>query len=188
MTQILFIAATQEETAAVKQALGNDTVVVQSGIGNVPTMINTLQAIRRYKPQMVVQVGTAGAVTKDLKVGEVVIVCEDSNSDLGAYRPKSGLFEPFEQELYLSDFVAEGYQRVSARTVTCACTPYQRDEKQIETMEGAGFMAMAACEGVAFAQIRTVSNYTDDNIEDWREAEALESLSEALRDIFGGIE
>ncbi len=184
MTQIIFIAATQEEVAAVKKALGTETIVITSGIGNVPTMLRTLAAIQQYNPQMVVQVGTAGAVTKELNVGEVVVVCEDSNSDLGAYRPKSGEFESFSQEHYTCDFEAKGYRRVTARTVTCACTPYQRQGKEIETMEGAGFMAMAAYLGVPFAQIRTISNYTDDNIEDWREAEALEALSSALRDIF----
>ncbi len=185
MTDILFIAAMPEEARAVRDAFGDRYPIVLSGMGNVPTMVRVEQAARKYSPELIVQVGIAGAVDKSLKVGDVVVVREDSNTDLGAFRPESNSFEAFEQELYTSDFSAEGFKSVTARTVTCACTPFQSHGKEIETMEGAGFMAAAQSLGIPFAQIRSISNFTDDDSGDWQEAAGFRALTEALKVIFG---
>ena len=56
---------------------------------------------------------------------------------------------------------------------------------QIETMEGAAFFQACLTEGVAFSEIRAISNFVEArNRENWMMNEAIEALNEVLIDLF----
>ncbi|PCI59138.1 MAG: 5'-methylthioadenosine/S-adenosylhomocysteine nucleosidase [Gammaproteobacteria bacterium] len=58
------------------QLNGNDVVIVQSGIGKVAAALATLLLIDKFKPDYVVNTGSAGGFEQSLKVGDVVISSE----------------------------------------------------------------------------------------------------------------
>lgn len=184
MSTIVFIAAFPEEVEAVKKALGDKYPILMSGMGPIPAMIATIAAIDKYSPELIVEVGIGGATNNDLKIGEVVVVSSDYQIDLGAYRPDTKTFDPFTTEHYKSDYQIEGLKSVSGQTVTTACTPLIESTAQVESMEGAAFMAAAQYKGVKFVQIRSISNYTGQSRAEWREEEALVNLSNTLAQHF----
>jgi futalosine hydrolase len=58
---------------------------------------------------------------------------------------------------------------------------------QIETMEGAAFFQACLTEGVAFSEIRAISNFVEArNRENWQISEAIEALNVVLIDLFVG--
>ena len=60
----------------------------------------------------------------------------------------------------------------------------ERFKPQVESMEGAAFMCACLINGVAFAQVRAVSNVVERrNLAAWRMSEAIDSLAEATRRI-----
>lgn len=71
----LIIAAMKEEAQAIlKQVEGMDNVkVVTSGIGKVNAAITTTKEIIEFKPDHVINTGSAGAICQDLNIGDVVI-------------------------------------------------------------------------------------------------------------------
>ncbi len=184
MPKILFIAATAMEAKCVESALGSTYPTVVSGMGGIATMLATLSAIESYGADTIVQVGIAGAIDSSLRVGEVVLVSSDTTADHGAWRSESEAFVPFETTIYSSDFQHDGFRRVSARTVSTATSPIIKTPHQIETMEGAHFMAAAQYKKVEAIQIRAISNYITDNRPNWQIPLALNSLTEALKNIF----
>lgn len=58
-------------------------------------------------------------------------------------------------------------------------------DAQIETMEGAAFFQACLTEGVAFAEIRAISNFVEArNRDNWQIQEAIEQLNRVLIDLF----
>ncbi len=57
-------------------------VLVQCGIGKVNAAIGTTLLIERFKPDYVINTGTAGGLDGDLKVGDVVISLEVRHHDV----------------------------------------------------------------------------------------------------------
>jgi adenosylhomocysteine nucleosidase len=55
---------------------GNDVVIVQSGIGKVAAALATAFLIHEFKPDYVVNTGSAGGFEQSLKVGDIVISSE----------------------------------------------------------------------------------------------------------------
>ncbi len=183
-TKVLFLAATVMEQEAVYRAFGTDTLVVVTGIGGIATMASTLRAIEEHTPDTVIQIGIAGAVSRELSVGEVVIVSSDYTADLGAWREEEEKFVPFTSDKYFSDFSFEGYRRVSARSVNTATSGIVTSCEDIESMEGAYFFAAAALKGICAIQIRAISNRVDDKRCEWQIKGALKSLTGALKEMF----
>lgn len=58
------------------QLNGNDVVIVQSGIGKVAASVATVLMIQLFKPDYIVNTGSAGGFEKSLKVGDIVISSE----------------------------------------------------------------------------------------------------------------
>ncbi|WP_077341108.1 5'-methylthioadenosine/S-adenosylhomocysteine nucleosidase [Pseudocolwellia agarivorans] len=52
---------------------GNDVVIVQSGIGKVAAALATAFLIDKFKPDYIVNTGSAGGFEQSLKVGDIVI-------------------------------------------------------------------------------------------------------------------
>jgi len=51
----------------------NDVVIVHSGVGKVYAAIVTTEVIKKFKPELVINVGCAGSLNKDVHVGDVVV-------------------------------------------------------------------------------------------------------------------
>lgn len=166
------------EMAPCREFSGCEFVV--SGIGATATAIATARAIERFKPQLLIQIGIAGAIDTDIEIGEVVFVTEDYQADLGAWRNDS--FFPFGTQRFDIPNPTQ-LRAVTARSTNTACVPYLRDSAQIESMEGAAFYNTAAAYGVPCYQIRAISNYTISDRSSWQIDKAVSALHSAMRSI-----
>ncbi|WP_280539415.1 5'-methylthioadenosine/S-adenosylhomocysteine nucleosidase [Chromohalobacter sp. 11-W] len=63
---------------------GVDVVILQSGIGKVNAAVGTTQVLELYKPDVVINTGSAGGFGADLEVGNVVISSEVRHHDVDA--------------------------------------------------------------------------------------------------------
>lgn len=132
--KIGIIGAMEQEVAILKNALENrvdrqianvnfytgqlsgvEVVLVQSGIGKVSTAIGTTLLIDKFAPDCVINTGSAGGLSPDLDVGDVVISTEVRYHDAdvtafgyemgqmaqqpAAFLPSSALVELAEQAL-----------------------------------------------------------------------------------------
>ncbi|NQE00401.1 5'-methylthioadenosine/S-adenosylhomocysteine nucleosidase, partial [Staphylococcus xylosus] len=52
---------------------GKDIILTQSGIGKVNVAISTTLLINQFKPNLIINTGSAGALDKSLNVGDVVV-------------------------------------------------------------------------------------------------------------------
>lgn len=184
MTKLLFIAATQREVLPLIAAFGGRHPIVVAGIGAAEMAINTIRAIEQYEPDMVVNVGIAGAIDRSISICDVVAVASDYQADHGAWRAEERKFVSFTPTVYECEVEFEGVRSVTARTVAMACSPLISDDRQVETMEGAAFFAAARSAGVRMAQIRSISNYVGDPRAEWRVDEAVERLKNVLVELF----
>ncbi len=181
--RVLFLAATEMELRVVRELYGTHFATALTGIGTLNTTLNTLRAIEEHSPELVVQIGIAGAVKRELSIGDVVEVTSDYEADLGAYRVEEGKFIKFNSISYSYEAITE-LRPASGRTVTTACTPLVEDSSDIETMEGVALFAAAKSRGVRPLQIRAISNYITDSREQWDIPLALEALRERISEIF----
>lgn len=166
----LYLFPTLEESVVfcnLRPELREQVVVV--GVGMAAAGASSAKAIARCGARRVVLAGIAGALSEDLRVGEVVCVERDSICLLP---------EAYRQE-YASATV-ESLLKVSALTVsrTGEAIGQQCD---IEQMEGAAVAAVCESFGVErFYHIRCISNYVRDDRSEWRIAEAVQALGEWL--------
>lgn len=176
--RIVVIAATELEAAPCRAVVDADFVI--SGMGATNCAIATVQAIERYKPDLIVQIGIAGAIDYSIAIGEAVFVVSDFQADLGALR--DGRFVPFETPIVTVENYT-GLRGVAARSLNTACGAYVgQANAQIESMEGAAFFQAASLySGLRFAQVRTISNYVDSARDEWQIQTALNVLPLALR-------
>ena len=61
---------------------GKEVVVVHSGVGKVYAAIVTTLVLKKYKPELVVNVGCAGSLNKDIHVGDVVVATRVADWDV----------------------------------------------------------------------------------------------------------
>ncbi|MFY9858534.1 MAG: 5'-methylthioadenosine/S-adenosylhomocysteine nucleosidase, partial [Exiguobacterium chiriqhucha] len=63
--------------------LGNvEVVILKSGIGKVNAAIGTTLLIDKFKPDVVINTGSAGGFKKGMKVGDVVVSTEVRHHDV----------------------------------------------------------------------------------------------------------
>lgn len=184
MKIVVITATATEQTPLLGIAPCHHTIEwVISGMGATNATRATLEALGRHSPDVIMQVGIAGAMPHStLSVGEVVQVSRDRQCDLGAWRGDH--FEPFDTPVTTPNLTIAGLRGVSSRSANTACLPplyTAEDIVEIESMEGAAFFDVcAAAEGVRFAQIRSISNRTDQPRHLWEIEKALRNLRGAL--------
>ena len=61
---------------------GKEVVIVHSGVGKVYAAIVTTLAIKKFKPELVVNVGCAGSLDKNIHVGDVVVASRVADWDV----------------------------------------------------------------------------------------------------------
>lgn len=188
MPKIIFIAATQLEADALGKVLKDKYPIIVCGMGSTSAAIATIHAIEKHSAELVVGVGIAGAIDNSFDLGSVVQVTSDYQADLGAYRNgASPYFQRFDSPVYHPTQLLDGVTKVSARTVSMACTPLINPENctaQIESMEGAAVMAAAKSCNVGFIQLRAISNYIEQPRSQWKIELALNNLSDEISKYF----
>lgn len=178
MTKIIITTATELEMTPIMSYFGDKFIYNITGIGPVNCAISTIQAISEHHPNLILQVGIAGAVDCSLELCESVIVSSDYMADIGAWRGSG--FERFDTQLIDYPYIVDGFRSVAARTVSTACATWINDESAIESMEGAAFMQAAKAMGCRYMQMRTISNYVHQPRSEWRVAQAVAALPAAV--------
>lgn len=166
----LLIFATEGEAVQIR-ALRADLDIAICGVGAVETALSVAKIIESKRPEAVVLCGIAGAYDKTLKVGDVVSVVTENTASLPAIYRKS---YSATLELPLPEVTSNTVMAVGAEAAGAA----------VENMEGAALFALCNHYGVKCAQIRAISNYTDDCRSAWDIPTALEALTATINRLF----
>ena len=171
-----------------------------SGVGPVLSAVATTEAVLAERPDLVLNVGIAGAFDRELALGEVVHVTHDSFGDLGV-EERDGSFTgavalglldanepPFVRgQLVSSSPFAFAKQVVGVTNATVHGSAEriarfrERSEAQVESMEGAAVAYVALRQNLPHVQLRAISNYVEPRDRaNWKIGEALAALTEAV--------
>ena len=178
--------------------------VLVTGVGMVATAAWCATALARRTYDLAINAGLCGAFDRSLTLGTVVHVVADRLSELGAEDDERfltvhdlGLLgrdePPFRDGAIVNGAPPANavLHRLPAVTGVTVNTVHGRDASiadvaarfhpQIESMEGAAFMYACAVSGVAYAQIRAVSNIVERrNRESWQIAPAVRALNASV--------
>lgn len=201
--KILLVTATQTEISSLLRdeqnslsfAINEHLIdVLITGVGMVATAFSMGSQLAKNSYDLAINAGIAGSFDRNLLLGDVVQVTEDSFAELGAedgeeFLPidKLGFGEsrmiPVQPSQRLPQFKTAKAITVS-RVHGNETTIYQtmsRLHPQIESMEGAAFFY--ACNQVSLpsVQLRAISNYVERrNRSRWDIGLAIENLNAAL--------
>lgn len=200
MSNILIVAATAFETAYLREKINENHVqFLHTGIGMVNTAYHLGKYLAQNRPDLVINMGIAGSFDRNIALGEVVEVVEDTFSEMGAedndnFLDMEKMGFPISQQPLLYNTILQPkpslfeIKKVNALTVNTvhgekdsilACQ--RRWNKQIETMEGAAFFQIMAVENMPFYAFRSISNYVEPrNRANWNIPLALENLGHFL--------
>ena len=190
--KILLVAATQPEIQPLLDAFGEEKPfdVLITGVGMVATAFALGQQFTKKTYDLAINLGIAGSFDRNLNLGEVVEVVEDTLAELGAEDDDRFLsidamgfgestFHSSNQMLLLP------VKKVRAITVnkvhgeeTSIQKITERLNPQLESMEGAAFFYACKRSMVPAIQIRAVSNYVEKrNRENWKIGLAVKNLN-----------
>ena len=204
--RILIVAATQPEVAPLMEAfnlqktdepnlytarhtsVANCSVLI-TGAGMVPTAFALAQHLPHNVYHLVINVGIAGSFDRNIALGDVVEIIEDTFSELGAedddcflslttlgfgeitYKPNGHPFLNIKQVKAITVNKVHGNE-ASIDKIT------ERLNPQLESMEGAAVFYACRQAGVACVQIRAVSNYVEKRNRDaWKIGLAVKNLN-----------
>jgi futalosine hydrolase len=199
--EFLIVAATEQEIAPfIKHNLGVDVLI--TGVGVPAAMYQLLKKLQAKKYRVVIQAGIAGSFTSKLALGEVVIVERDCFADIGINEKGqfSSIFEsnladkdlfPYQNGWLINPTLIKEklpVKMVTAVTInTVSDSTIQKKmlkEKynaQIESMEGAALHYVCLQEGVAFLQLRSISNMVGERDKTkWVMKDAINNLNKEL--------
>lgn len=212
---VIVHAASEPELAALRAAWPEGDYLTAltleylvGGVGPVATAISLTERLcAGVHPDLLLSVGIAGALDRALELGEVVHVVREEFGDLGAEQRDGSLTGL--DELGLVDPDASPFEggrlhaprgRAFAKQVTgvtCGrahgsaasiAALRSRTDAQVESMEGAAAMWVAARQGVSFVQLRAVSNYVEPRDRAaWRVDLALQRLTDAVQQLLSGL-
>nr|WP_320022931.1 futalosine hydrolase [uncultured Draconibacterium sp.] len=175
--------------------------ILISGIGSSFATFHLTNVLREKKYDAVINIGLAGSLTQELKIGEVVNVVSEEFADLGIEKQHEflTLFEsgyigmndfPFENGL-LKASNSNGWIKLKKVKGVTTNKSYGRDtsiaemrEKftaHVESMEGAAVFYVCNWMGVKCYEIRSISNYVEPrDSAKWNIPLALVRLKETL--------
>lgn len=166
----MLIFPTESEAAPIRVARGDLDIRI-CGVGVVETALSVAKIIESEHPQAIILCGIAGAYDRSLCIGDVVAVAVEQTSTLPSVYQKS---YSASYSLPLPEVISNTVMAVGAES--CGA--------QVENMEGAALFALCAEHKVPCAQIRAISNYTDDPRSAWDIPAALDSLSKTINTLF----
>lgn len=98
---------------------GKDVVLLKSGIGKVAAALSTAVLLEKYKPDVIINAGSAGGFSKNLKVGDIVISSDvvHHDVDVTAFGYKFGqvpaMPETFVADEKLVELAVEGASKLT---------------------------------------------------------------------------
>lgn len=144
-----------------------------------------MSAILGQSPRMAVLAGIAGAYPDSgLSVGDTVTVGTEYSADMGSFTGEA--FVPKFRERYTCPHIPPGLplRTVRSNSVSGSAAPYtERQDVQIENMEGAAFFYTCLRHRIPFIEVRAVSNFVGEDFSRWDVPKATEALGEALNRI-----
>lgn len=177
--------------------------LLTTGVGMMPATYALTKALAQHSYQFAVQAGIAGSFSREISLGELVVVEQEILGDLGA--EDHHLFhDVFDLELAQSDefpfskkslltkscdwLDLSDLRKVSSLSVnTVSGSSFTANARQkkydcdIENMEGAAFHYVCLKEGISFLQVRSISNYVEArNRAAWKIEEAVSALNQWL--------
>ena len=176
---------------------GQPIELLISGVGSVATTFRLTQTLMQRSYSRAISMGIAGSFTEYISIGETVQITEDCFADLGI--DNNGQFLNLREAGLTHDdwdgcFIANPFPvssphlKVRGVTVQTASGSQQRIGElvgkfhpQVETMENAAFFYVCQKMQLPFVSFRAISNKVEPrNRENWRTAEAVESVNDAL--------
>ena len=210
--RVLIVAATKPEVEPLMEALGmqisdegdniyvtrhisvaNCTVLI-TGAGMVPTAFALAKHLPHNVYNLVINLGIAGSFDRDIPLGELAEITEDTFAELGAEDDKqfisieklgfgASIFKPtsslahFIKKVKLDQAKAITVNKVHGNEDSIAAT-ITRLNPQLESMEGAAFFYACHQLKVPCIQIRAVSNYVEKrNRDNWQIGLAVKNLN-----------
>jgi futalosine hydrolase len=175
----------------------------QSGVGMLSSAVAFTRLALEDKPDLVIQIGIAGAFNKKLALGKVVVVNEEILGDIGVeedgnwkdifdLKLEKSSYHPFEKRKlpnpWLSKYNLLKLPEVNAISVNEISTNKQRIEvlskkykPTIETMEGAALHYVCRETNIPFLQIRSISNYVGERDKSkWKINHSIEQLNKTV--------
>lgn len=210
--KIWIISATEFEFEIARKAFTEKQVHTNhqidwyiTGVGIVPTVFNLVQRLSADKPDLIVNVGIAGAIHKSLQLGETVWITQDEFYQWGAEDHDKfidvfsmGLLDknqkPFSDGKICGSIVSEFFPSSNLNTVCGLTVQKVHGNKlsinelqthctniEVESMEGAAVFYVAKMLDIPVLQLRSISNYVEPrDRSSWKIKEAINNLNEHL--------
>ena len=178
--------------------------ILITGIGTTFTTFHLTNTLRDERYDLVLNVGIAGSLTRELKIGEVVNVVYDEFADLGVETPtefltvfESGYVEineyPFENGVLKASYAVHCEKMKKVRGITANKTHgrassietvYTKFSAHTESTEGAAVFYVCNWMGVDCCQVRAISNFVEPrDPSKWDIPLALENLRKEIRKV-----
>lgn len=176
-----------------------DVDILITGIGTTFTTFHLTNTLKENQYNLVLNIGIAGSLIKELSIGEVVNVISEEFADLGIEKENEflTLFEtgfidsnefPFEQGILKATDFNGILNMKKVRGITTNKSHgrsssideiHQKFSAHVESMEGAAVFYVCAWMGLPCSQIRAISNYVEPrNSASWNIPLALENLKD----------
>ena len=205
--KIFIIAATKFEIQpAITQLVNGNTSFFITGIGMLATAVSLTKIILQGQPDLVIQAGIGGSYSKQISLGQVVVVKQEFLGDMGVEEADiwKDIFDlnligdndfPFAKKQinnpYLPKLNVLQLVEVVGVTVNEISTSQQRIEQLvskynpiIESMEGAVLHYVCTDLQVPYIQIRSISNYVGERDKSkWQMPLSIANLNNILVDI-----
>ena len=181
--KILLVAATDLEIEK-ERFLDFDMLI--TGIGMLNASISLTKKLSDREYDLIINLGVAGSFNKDVKIGRVVEVVEETISEIG-YEENGGFseFSDFSIETIFSNPSKTDLKKVKSITVNTVHGNensidqiMRRLNPDIENMEGAAIFQVCKTFNIPCIQIRAISNYVEKrNKESWNIPLAIQNLN-----------
>lgn len=185
---------------------GYEFDVIVTGVGLVNTAFQLGKSLGQKQYHRAINLGIAGSYERRIMRGEVVEVVSEQYGDFGVEEADGSFTDVFELSLvdgnkkpfYKDKLINNNPLSLAKMKQVRGLTVqkvhgfnesieniYKKYKPDVESMEGAAFFQACLTEGVAFAQIRSISNYVEPrNKANWKMKEAIENLNKTAIELF----
>ena len=192
---VLILAATSKEIFSQEF---NDCEILISGIGMINACFVLTKYLQGHKPDLIINIGVAGAFKKEYILGQVLEVSKDCFSEIGVQDQDSFLnmsdvgFDVDTTFQYSPETNLVQARGITVNTVHGKNEAIEEVVKRLnpdlESMEGAAFMMVCQKFNITFIQIRSISNYVEErDKEKWDLDLAIKNLNNQLRTIINDL-
>lgn len=181
----------------------HDIHILISGVGCLFTTYHLQKRLSQLQIDLAIQAGIAGSFSRNLQLGDTVVIAQEVLADLGVQDHTSfkDLFDidllkpneaPFREKALVCDLQRwpqplpyPAVKGITVNTVSghpdAIAALVQRYHPDVESMEGAAFHYVCLQEGLPFLQLRSISNYVETRDKNkWNIPLAIKKLNEAL--------